>query len=239
MEGYNIQFRHVEFCGALSAVMQQTPDSNFPIRFRNALSYNGTQIPEIKLAAYNEAMQYVDISDDSSDVQPLLPIDTLIATSERCSLIHALYQIVAEGDTYTELASLAISNGGFDDMMVGGIHENDTWCFRARNYGEISGDPKEKRYSSRARSMKLEKEGLNALKPLLIKFGGSVRLDKPDCKIYIFDGLEGGKKVLAKRLTVGPKVRKIVVLICFVHNLQLQYLTYFTIVDDFPYRPPP
>jgi tRNA G10 N-methylase Trm11 len=64
---------------------------------------------------------------------------------------------------------------------------------------------KEKRYSSNARSMKLEQEGLKALTELLIKFGGKVDLLNPDCKVYIFDGFVGNKKVLARRIAVGPR----------------------------------
>ena len=61
--------------------------------------------------------------------------------------------------------------------------------------------------------MKLEKDGLTALKDLLIKFGGKVDLENPDCKIYIFDGLQDvidgeldTRKILARRIAVGPKV---------------------------------
>ena len=44
-----------------------------------------------------------------------------------------------------------------------------------------------RRYSSRTRSMKIERDGLKALKDLLIQFGGKVNLEDPDCKVYIFD----------------------------------------------------
>jgi hypothetical protein len=37
-------------------------------------------------------------------------------------------------------------------------------------------------------SMKLEREALEALTPMLSKFGGRVNVQNPDCKIYVFDG---------------------------------------------------
>jgi len=60
--------------------------------------------------------------------------------------------------------------------------------------------------------MKKEQDGLRALKKLLVQFHGKVDLDRPDCKIYVFDGIEnrriglGGKqKILARRIAKGLK----------------------------------
>jgi tRNA G10 N-methylase Trm11 len=47
------------------------------------------------------------------------------------------------------------------------------------------------------------------LEPLLSTFGGAVNLLSPDCKIYVFDGLGSGRKVLARRIASGPQVYKI------------------------------
>jgi hypothetical protein len=58
--------------------------------------------------------------------------------------------------------------------------------------------------------MKLETKGLNALKDLLIQFGGKVDLKNPQVKVYIFDGLQessNARKILARRIADGPKVR--------------------------------
>mmetsp|Transcript_57929 Transcript_57929/g.141544 ORF Transcript_57929/g.141544 Transcript_57929/m.141544 type:complete len:461 (+) Transcript_57929:53-1435(+) len=115
------------------------------------------------------------------------------------------------------LAQRAIDDGGFQDMYMYHLNdaENnnntdknsdrfDTWCFRARSYRnpllkmqqtqqqsnkKAKSKGKGKRYGSRARSMKLERDGLKALRPLLEKFGGQVDLKNPQMKIYLMDGL--------------------------------------------------
>jgi len=200
-EGYSIQFRHLEFQGALSAVLKQ---SNLPattLQFTDALSYTGSAyMPQVKLVRFNQAMQFIESS------EPEIPRSAFISAAERCSLIHALYEVVAEGESYETLLTVAMQNGGFDDMKAGQEGENDTWCVRVRHYGENSGFDKQRRHGDRTRSMKLERPVLNALKPLLLQFGGDVQLRKPDCKICVFDGLKFDHKVLARRIARGPRV---------------------------------
>jgi tRNA G10 N-methylase Trm11 len=165
-------------------------------------------LPQLKLTAFNEAMQYISFSPDHS----IPPLDAVLEAAKRCSLIHSIYQIVARAENYEDLAPIAIDNGGFEDLMEGGDNVKSTWCFRARVYGELPEEEEEReegkdiRYGGRARSMTAESEALNALKPLLIKFKARVNLKEPDCKIYIFDGLKGGKPVLARRLMTGPQI---------------------------------
>jgi tRNA G10 N-methylase Trm11 len=154
------------------------------------------------LVNYNQAMQYVTAPAD-------IPRQALIDAVERCSLVHALYEVVAEAETYVDLAAIAITSNAFDDMKRGSgqATENCTWCLRARYYGEISGST---RSGARARSMKAEKEILRALEPLLLEFGGKVNLEEPDSKIYAFDGLESaGGKVLAREIASGPRASTI------------------------------
>jgi hypothetical protein len=203
--GYSKPFRQLEFLGALEAECNLSSDLSLSIGFANALDYTGEDVmPDIE--HFNEAMQYI-----SFDPIPGIEIqrDAVIKAAERCSLVHALYEVIAVADHVNELASLAIIDGAFDDMYKGGPNGNSTWCFRARNYRDLAASDigKEKRYGASARSMTLEKDGLKALTDLLIRFGGKVNLLEPECKIYIFDGLEGTKKVLARVLAVGPKVR--------------------------------
>ena len=166
-----------------------------------ALNYTGSEMVDKDVEHFNDAMQYV-ILDSRYPGQR----DALLAAVARCSLVHALYEVIAIGDTYDELAPQAILNGGFQDMYRGGTNENMTWCFRVRSYGDLADVEKAKRYGARSRSMSLEKGGLNALKELLIRFGGKVDLHNPDCKIYVFDGLHGNKKVLSRRIASGPVV---------------------------------
>ena len=170
--------------------------------FINALNYSGSVMPDTDVEDFNDAMQYISLSSRHPDER-----DAAIASAARCSLVHGLYEVIAVGDSYDELAHQAIVNGGFRDMYQGSCNEDMSWCLRVRSYGDFAGLDKDKRYGSRSRSMSREKEALNALKRLLILFGGSVDLVKPDCKIYVFDGLRGNQKVLARRIASGPVVR--------------------------------
>jgi hypothetical protein len=207
--GYSKPFRHLEFTSALEAELNLSSENSLSIDFVNALNYTGQAImADVSIEHFNEAMQYISFG-DNPDIQ--IPLEIVIKAVERCSLVHALYEIIATGEDVKDLAPRAIEDGGFADMYKGGPNEKATWCFRARNYGDFatSDAGKEKRYSSRARSVSLEKEGLQALTDLLIRFGGKVDLLQPDCKIYVFDGLEGRRKLLTRRVAVGPKVRKL------------------------------
>jgi hypothetical protein len=196
-----MQLRHVEFLGALFSVLPLETERPVVV-FTDALNYDASvEMPDSKIISFNSAMQYVELSRDDL-------ADAFIRATQRCSLVHAIYSIVAEEDTCSDLADAAIENGGFNDISVGGSHHNATWCLRARHYGNQSTEKKAKRYAARSRSMKLEREALKALTPLLEKFGGSVNLQNPDCKMYVFDGLFGKKKVLARRLATGPQVRR-------------------------------
>ena len=208
--GYSLTFRHPEFRGALSAVTNQSfENSKSPIHFQNALEYDGEAfMDETKLIAFNQAMQWITLNDDASDSfdRNDFSLEKFIATVSRCSLIHTLYEVVAEGDTYEELNDKALKNGRFQDVMRGGENENDSWAVRVRHFGDEAGTKKERRHGGRTRSVNMEQEALLALKPMLLKFGGRVDLRNPDCKIYVFDGMMG-KKVLARKIASGPKVR--------------------------------
>lgn len=209
--GYSKPFRHLEFTAALEA---ESEVSHLVLDYKNALKYTGqAEMADVSIEHFNEAMQYVSLRNGSSPSAEITR-DAIIAAVNRSSLLHACYEVIASADDINDLASIAIQDGGFEDMYRGGINEKSSWCFRARNYGDLDtsldNDGKEKRYSSRARSMKMEKEGLKALTELLLKFGGKVDLLNPDCKIYIFDGLEGqNKMVLARRIAVGPRTSSI------------------------------
>jgi len=220
------------------------------VTYANALNYVGNEsMTDMNIEHFNEAMQFVSFSfpspdnDDNDNVRSnsggLLSKQIVIRAVERCSLVHGFYEIVASSDKLDDLADLAIADGGFADMYEGGSNEQATWCFRARMYNaseipeETSSKGRSKRYSSRARSMKIERTGLDALKDLLIRLGGRVNLEEPDCKIYLFDGLEEeeqqeeeetidggssssdggsggskrvGRKMLARRIASGPKI---------------------------------
>lgn len=204
--GYSKQFRQLEFTSALEAVLGLPYENPLFLSFHDALKYTGqAAMTDVNIEHFNEAMQYVEFSPETLPV----PISTndVIQAAQRCSLVHALYEVIASADDINDLAPLAIQDGGFADMYRDGENGRMTWCFRARNYRDpsMSDSGREKRYGSRARSMALEKTGLAALKDLLILFGGKVDLIDPDCKIYIFDGLLDKGTTLTRRIASGPK----------------------------------
>ena len=146
---------------------------------------------------YDESMQYVQGIDNFQHV---------IDAAKRCSLVHAVYQVVAIQDNYVDCNEAAMANGGFSDMYAGATNEKDTWCLRVRHYGaEVPSETKGKRHGERARSMKEEQKALKDLRPLLTKLGKVVDLRNPDCFVYLFNGLKG-KTLLARRIADGPQV---------------------------------
>jgi len=220
---FSAQFRQLEFLNSLAAVwgklQESTTTTNTTINsiqpptitFTNALECNIDEFGQEQVDLYNEAMQYITLAaDDDNDSTR----HALYDATERCSLVHAIYQIMAVGHVPEDLAPKAIENGGFADMVVtplpnDGTSSNNknyqkqyplTWCVRARNYGGSTG-----RHSEKARSMTLEQSMLIALTPLLKTFTGKAHLANPDCKIYVFDGLLGTfPMILARRRARGP-----------------------------------
>lgn len=107
----------------------------------------------VKLRAFNEALQWITLSPDSSgqENKNTFTMQTYMSAVERCALVATLYEVIAEGDSFSELNDKAMENGGFDDMMVGNENEKSTWAVRVRQYG---GDTerdfgKERRHSIR------------------------------------------------------------------------------------------
>lgn len=227
--GYSKPLRQLEFRSSLEAELNLLPSvvggnaNKLSVDFVNALNYTGQEkMGNVNIEHFNEGMQFVSLKFDDdaggeSGARRSVPRRSAVRAAERCSLIHALYEVVASSDSLEDLAELAIRDGGFADLFEGGANAKSTWCFRARNYGDASatGDDFEmdkagrvKRYGSSARSMVVEREGLTALKDLLVRFGGEVDLRNPEIKICLFDGLEGlSSKALARRIATGPKVR--------------------------------
>lgn len=225
--GYSKPFRRLEFQGALEAEIAQT-QPRITATFVNALNYNGKEcMPNINIEHFNEAMQFVHFSRDGNDHLGEIMVSraAVVRAVSRCSLVHDLFEVVAQSEELEDLAQIAIRDGGFSDLYKGGNNEDMTWCFRARNYllvdSVLGSDAAErcttnptalgrvKRYSSSARSMALEKKGLRALTSLLVKLRGKVDLLHPSVKIYIFDGIQEygrSQKVLARRVASGPKV---------------------------------
>lgn len=210
-DGYSLTFRHPELLGALAAVTNQSFDNKKPpIHFQNGLDYTGeVYMHEKRRLAFNQSMQWISFNNDDDAFDGFdrndLTLEKFIAATSRCSLVHTLYEVVAEGDTYEELNDKALENGKFHDVMRGGENEKDSWAVRVRHFSTEPGTQKDRQFGGMRRSVNMEKEALLALKPMLLHFGGRVDLENPDCKVYVFNGMKG-KKVLARQISSGPQV---------------------------------
>ena len=176
--------------------------------------FEGEPIPLAQVQAYESAMQYVTISLPStidavsSDNDNMQPVDTATlaeifqSTIQRCSLIRTAFQIVASGESYEKLASIALDNNSFTDIMTGGTNENATWSIRLRRYGPMEivdkadnsnnkQSKRQARYGKNVRSpLRDERKAIFAMKDLVELFNGKVDLTKPDCRIYLLEGLK-------------------------------------------------
>lgn len=199
-------------------------------------------IPISQVEAYESAMQYLIISDNNDPNnliaeelnQPEALKNIIKSAAERCSLVRTMIHIVAEGDSYENVASAALLNRSFDDMMEHGENENSTWSIRLRRYTSETGDRDEAkqlvidnnkknpqyqaRYGKNVRSsLKDEKSAILAMSQLVQLFTGRVNLKEPQIKIYVLEGLrscpltddveENVKVLLARVIANGPKVR--------------------------------
>jgi hypothetical protein len=191
----------------------------------------GEPIPESQVAAYESGMQYLKVNFPSADgVYPTDALNQILQyTIERCSLVRNGFLLVACGNSYEELAKKAMDYGSFDDIMEGGSNQDATWSIRLRRYGpedeSVNNDDGTKRRTKQARYGKNvrspltdERNAIFEMKDLVELFHGRVNLTKPDCKIYLFDGLKNAMvddsssgscestKCLARAIGKGPKV---------------------------------
>jgi hypothetical protein len=209
VEGYTIQFRKLELQSALSAVSPDLEGKMEDLEFTNALLYDFDDRdvhPEKELLLYESGLQFMT----GSSAQ-LISSQVLTQAATRCSLIRAVYEIICEADTYKELSEQAVEKGTLADVMVGGVNQNDTWCVRLRQFGSASADsPSAVRYGKSKRSpLRLEREAISLMDPLFSRMGGRVKLEDPDCKLNIFEGMIGKQKILAQTIASGIKVRHV------------------------------
>jgi hypothetical protein len=251
-EGYSTTLRQWEFGCAFKAevadywndsVIHGTSLDGIQFEFRDALTYQGPvfhpdtiqneevgggeAIPESQVEAFESGMQYLSVRFPSSSYEYSTHAMTQLLqnTIRRCSLVRNGFLVVAKGNSYDELANIAIDNGSFNDIMKGGSNEDDTWSIRLRRYGpEPDNNDGKKRTSRQARygknvrsPLSEERKAIFEMKDLVELFHGKVNLSKPDCKIYLFDGLKNemvsnsrnssweGTKCLARAIAKGPK----------------------------------
>ena len=193
-------------------------EEDLNIEYTKALStsFDTTlEMSKYQILAYQNAMQYVQVFKHESEPNnaKMTSINVTnkqwIETVQRCSLVRGFYEIVAEGESYEELAKSALEEKSLVDMMPNGINENATWRVRLRQYGSTASESKAKQYGKKMRSpMNEEKKAVTKLKDLLIQLGGEVDLKDADISIYILEGLcdyqgHRNKKILARLLTKG------------------------------------
>uniref|UniRef100_A0A7S4JCE7 Uncharacterized protein n=1 Tax=Odontella aurita TaxID=265563 RepID=A0A7S4JCE7_9STRA len=231
--GYSRDFRHCEFTNALAAVLASssssssgddesyTPPMPAPrLHFEDALAYDAEEeFSEEQAELFGSALQFVTTTttttldgdrdgDPSSSSSTTAPLDTdlLVAAAQRTSLVRDVYEVLAEGESYEDLAQQALTNGSLNDVMVGGLHQKHTWRIRLRQYGSYAKSDKSRRVGKKVRSsLRSEKSAILEMKDLLIKFGGNVDLNDPQCSLYVMEGLRGRRKVLARLSSRGPR----------------------------------
>ena len=169
-------------------------------------------------------MQYVTISIPLSNIISDRTLKEIYKTTiERCSLIRTSFQIVASGKSYKQIATKALDNNSFNDIMKGGRNEDLTWSIRLRRYGPMQmvenksnskRSQRQARYGKNVRSpLRDERKAILEMKELVQTFAGKVDLTDPQCRIYLLEGLrhcivlsgDNDDKLLARVVARGPK----------------------------------
>lgn len=242
--GNSLQFRHKEFTCALLATMntvgqlqtsarkehdyqpeqcenvldtrQSRSNDSDNVSFRPALSldFNGArEMSNYQKYSFENAMQYVDIS--GIDV---LTKTEIIQTARRCSLVRSVFEILAQGETYEELAKNALESYRLQDMMKGGTNSQVSWRVRMRQYGGQAKTVKQKQYGKKMRSpIQAERDAILQMGELFGQFTGPVDLKNAAVSLYILEGLAPSNndtsssqpKVLARLLTRGATTSSI------------------------------
>lgn len=236
-----MQFRHAEFESAFLTIVaseiskaggaggdNDEEEIKLNFKYSKALCTSSLdasiEMSEYQIDAYQKAMQYVQIDSPSQSYESIINNPNVwIQTVKRCSLIRGIYEIVAEGDTYEELATDAIQQRSLADLAKGGTNANATWRVRLRQYGSnASTSSKSKQYGKKMRSpMNQERKAVMRLKDLLLTLGGEVDLKDADVSLVVMEGLyhedehdskkeddsngNNGRKLLARLLTRGGR----------------------------------
>ena len=202
--GYSFQFRHRELTNSIAAAFGLSDAPT--LSYDGMLKYDGErELSERELKGIEGAMEFISNADGS-------PISKqwLIQATERTSLMRECYEVVAKADTYDELARLALESGALDDVLSGGENQDATWKLRLRQYGSTSTNDKGRRYGKNARSpIRAEKQAIQAMADLFIRFKGKVDLINADCGLYVLQGTKEKKMVLARTIAKGPKISTI------------------------------
>lgn len=220
--GNSMKLRHFEFESAVEAVL----DHPVSIHYKDALSSSSLGLDQYQSLAYENAMQFISSESHVSN-------EHLKKIGQRCSLIRAIFEIVAEGESYEELAENAVQSGFLNDLMDEEDTSHPTWRVRLRQYGEQSRPDKKAQYGKKMRSpMRMERDAILQMGELFIKLKGQVDLKHADVSIYILEGLSNKSKLLARLLTKGADTSSIAptTRIC-ITNTPLDPLAAFTMCN--------
>jgi tRNA1(Val) A37 N6-methylase TrmN6 len=222
---YSQSFRQAEFLSALSATISESSGlraldvmSSLLDRavFTNAFSYKRIDAhllpPSVSLCQiemYNNALQFLDIRDDDD-----LTAESVHRTTERCSLIHSTYIVLADAHSYANLVDRSLLSETFNNMIQSD-GAKATWRLRRHEFS-FAVDDDNPRFGKRGtRSVLKERAALVHLEPLLTQLGGRVDLHCPECDICLLEGLSSTTetsslfKILARKLVDGARHNKI------------------------------
>ena len=97
----------------------------------------GKSLPCTQVRAYKVALQHVSVNVPAVD-RPCL--NRAFANAARwCALVRTPFRVVADGESYPELATMARENGAFDNQMEGGANVGATWLIQLRRYDPAGG----------------------------------------------------------------------------------------------------
>lgn len=186
--------------------------------FTNAFSYDPRRArsllpPTVSLCQvemYNNALQYLDIKCDAG-----LTTESIKRATERCSLIHSTYILLAQSSSYAKLVDKSLRSKTFKDMIqsYGAV---STWRLRRHESSFAVDDDNPRFGKSGTRSVLKERAALAQLEPLFAQLRGRVDLQNPECDIYLLEGLSSTTetsstliKILTRRLVEGAYHSKI------------------------------
>lgn len=168
---------------------------------------------------FADASPAVDRSHDSYGIMQYVNSDGKIdaahdgavaAAAQRCALVRGAYKVLAVGDSYDELCARAREcRDGLLEALRHDENTNVSWCVRSRYYGPTQDGTMPRFGISHRSSPNRERKAVMAMKPFLETFHGPVRLEDPVCALYVFEGLEGAGKILARKLAAGAPCRVI------------------------------
>ena len=95
----------------------------------------GEPLPRAQVRAYEAALQHVTV-DPPAAGRPRLD-RSFANAARRCALVQPAFRVIADGESYPELATTARENGAFGNQMESEANAGATWSIRLRRYGPV------------------------------------------------------------------------------------------------------